>query len=164
MQNHLKDILQELTERGVLFVVCGGVAVVLHGVERMTLDLDIVVDMTRENLQRLIDAMRALNLTPRVPVPPEDLLIPEKVRVMIEEKNMAAFAFTNLKNPFQQIDILVLEKWDEISSGAEVQDVGGFKIKIASKEVLIEMKKRAGREKDRLDIEALQRLVEKGKK
>ncbi len=59
MQNHLKDILQELTERGVLFVVCGGVAVVLHGVERMTLDLDIVVDMTRENLQRLIDAMRA---------------------------------------------------------------------------------------------------------
>jgi hypothetical protein len=87
MQNHLKDILQELTERGVQFVVCGGVAVVLHGVERMTLDLDLVVDMSRENLQRLIDAMRALNLTPRVPVPPEDLLSPEKVRIMIEEKN-----------------------------------------------------------------------------
>lgn len=40
MQNHLKDILKELTERGVQFVICGGVALVLHGVERMTLDLD----------------------------------------------------------------------------------------------------------------------------
>jgi hypothetical protein len=42
--------------------------------------------MTRENLQRLIDAMRALNLTPRVPVPPEDLLEPEKAHIMVEEK------------------------------------------------------------------------------
>ena len=161
MQNHLKEILKELTERGVQFVVCGGVAVVLHGVERMTLDLDLVVEMSHENLQRFIDAMRALNLVPRVPVPPEDLLSPEKVRVMIEEKNMAAFSFINLKNPFQQVDILVLEKFDDFLSDAEVQDVGGFEIKIASKEKLIEMKKRAGREKDLLDIESLQRLMEK---
>jgi len=158
MRNHLKDILQELTERGVQFIVCGGVAVVLHGVERMTLDLDLVVEMSHENLQRFIDAMRALNLVPRVPVPPEDLLSPEKVRVMIEEKNMAAFSFINLKNPFQQVDILVLEKFDDFLSDAEVQDVGGFEIKIASKEKLIEMKKRAGREKDLLDIQSLQRL------
>ncbi len=159
MQNHLKEILQELTERGVQFVVCGGVAVVLHGVERMTLDLDLAVEMSRENLQRFIDAMRALNLTPRVPVPPEDLLSPEKVRVMIEEKHMAAFSFISLKNPFQQVDILVLEKLDDFLSDAEVQDVGGFEIKIASKEKLIEMKKRAGREKDLLDIQSLQRLM-----
>lgn len=155
MQNHLKDILKELTERGVQFVVCGGVAVVLHGVERMTLNLDLVVDMTHENLQRLIDAMRAVKLTPRVPVPPE------KVRIMIEEKNMAAFSFINLKNPFQQVDILISEKLDEMLSDAEIQDVGGFQIKIASKEKLIEIKKCAGREKDRSDIEALQRLMKK---
>lgn len=41
--------------------------------------------------------MRALKLTPRVPVPPEDLLSPEKARIMIEEKNMAAVSFINLK-------------------------------------------------------------------
>jgi len=161
MQNHLKKILKELTERGVQFIVCGGVAVVLHGVERMTLDLDLVVEMSHENLQRFIDAMRALNLVPRVPVPPEDLLSPEKVRIMIEEKHMAAFSFINLKNPFQQVDILILEKVDDFLSDAEVQDVGGFEIKIASKERLIEMKKRAGREKDLLDIQSLQRLMEK---
>lgn len=134
-------------------------AVVLHGVEPMTFDLDLVVDMTHENLQRLIDTMRAVKLMPRVPVPPEDLLSPEKVRIMIEEKNMAAFSFINLKNPFQQVDILISEKLDEMLSDAEIQDVGGFQIKMASKEKLIEMKKRAGREKDRSDIEALQRLM-----
>jgi intracellular sulfur oxidation DsrE/DsrF family protein len=39
MNNHLKDILTALAKKGVRFVVCGGVAVALHGVERMTLDL-----------------------------------------------------------------------------------------------------------------------------
>jgi hypothetical protein len=107
MRNHLKDILQELTEQGVQFVVCGGVAVVLHGVERMTLDLDLVIEMSHENLQRFIDAMRALNLVPRVPVPPEALLDETSRRKMREEKGALVFTFHDIKNPFRQVDIFL---------------------------------------------------------
>jgi predicted nucleotidyltransferase len=74
---------------------------------------------------------------------------------------MKAFSFIDLKRPFQHVDILILERLDEIVSDAEEQDVGGFKIKIASKEKLIEMKKRAGREKDISDIRQLQQLMKK---
>lgn len=43
MENYLKEMLVTLTDAGVEFVVGGGVACVLHGVERVTLDLDIAV-------------------------------------------------------------------------------------------------------------------------
>ncbi len=46
MQNHLNEILMVLSEKNVEFVVAGGVAVVLHEVERLTLDLDLAVKMT----------------------------------------------------------------------------------------------------------------------
>lgn len=36
----LGGLLAALAEAGVEFVVCGGVAVVLHGVERVTMDLE----------------------------------------------------------------------------------------------------------------------------
>jgi hypothetical protein len=78
---------------------------VLHGVERMTLDLALVVDMSAENLQRLIDAMRKLNLKPRVPVPPESLLDENSRRKMREEKQALVFSFLDFSNPFRQVDI-----------------------------------------------------------
>ena len=41
------------------FAIAGGLAVVLHGVPRMTFDLDIVVDLEVENLLRLVDVLVA---------------------------------------------------------------------------------------------------------
>ncbi len=45
MVNHLELILSELKMQNVRFIVCGGVAAVLHGVERMTMDIDISLDL-----------------------------------------------------------------------------------------------------------------------
>jgi hypothetical protein len=39
-----EPIFAALAERGVRFVVVGGVAVVLHGHSRSTVDLDLVID------------------------------------------------------------------------------------------------------------------------
>jgi predicted nucleotidyltransferase len=159
MRNHLKEILKELTERGVQFVVCGGVAVVLHGVERMTLDLDLVVEMSRENLQRFIDAMRALNLVPRVPVPPEALLDETSRRKMREEKGALVFTFHDIKNPFRQVDIFLTNEpsFQTLHEDAEKVDVNGFSVSIASPLKLIEMKRKVNpmRAKDIQDINFL---------
>ncbi len=53
MENYLKEMLVTLADAGVEFVVGGGVACVLHGVERVTLDLDVAVQMNAPNLDRL---------------------------------------------------------------------------------------------------------------
>ena len=50
MNNHLKDILIALAKNKIKFVLCGGVAVVLHGVERLTMDIDVAVSMDEDNL------------------------------------------------------------------------------------------------------------------
>nr|HPQ54813.1 nucleotidyl transferase AbiEii/AbiGii toxin family protein [Spirochaetota bacterium] len=63
--NHLKEIITTLSESDVDFIICGGVALVLHGIERMTMDLDLSVDLREQNLQRFIDAMKKLGLVPR---------------------------------------------------------------------------------------------------
>ena len=56
--------------------MCGGVAAVLHGVERMTMDIDLSLDLDRSNLEKFISVMKNMNLKPRVPVPPESILDP----------------------------------------------------------------------------------------
>jgi hypothetical protein len=47
MENYLKETLVTLADAGVEFAVGGGVACVLHGVERVTLDLDVAVQIAR---------------------------------------------------------------------------------------------------------------------
>ncbi|MBC8043667.1 MAG: nucleotidyl transferase AbiEii/AbiGii toxin family protein [Rhizobacter sp.] len=161
MMNHLKDLLVSLAQAKVKFVVCGGVAVVLHGVERMTLDLDIVLEMTTENLERLLATLKALSLVPRAPVPPELLLDMEKVKWLREEKHAVAFNFIDLQNPFRQVDILLTEQpsYDALLTDAETLIIGETEVKIISKAKLIAMKQAVVpvRLKDLADIEALQK-------
>jgi len=46
----------------VKYVVIGGIAAILHGVPRATFDLDILIEATPENAQRLLDALREAGL------------------------------------------------------------------------------------------------------
>ena len=93
MKNYLKEMLVTLADAGVEFVVGGGVACVLHGVERVTLDLDVAVQMNSANLDRLICAVERLDLKPRVPVSLADIGDPDFVRSMVTEKGALVFSF-----------------------------------------------------------------------
>ena len=73
-ESHLVEILCALSDHHVDFVVAGGVAMVLHGVERTTLDLDVAVSLEPDNLRRFLEAMTHLRLAHRAPVPAEIIL------------------------------------------------------------------------------------------
>lgn len=66
-------LFRALDDHRVEYALIGGLAVALHGVERNTMDIDISVVMSPENLQHLIAAARELGLTPMLPVPLETL-------------------------------------------------------------------------------------------
>ena len=53
-----------LCSRNVEFVVIGGFAVILHGAERYTKDVDIVPEPSHENLSRLWEALVELEAQP----------------------------------------------------------------------------------------------------
>ena len=83
MSNHINEILFALTDAEVEFIVGGGVAAVLHGVERVTLDIDLALDMEPANVEKFLQVMHKLRLQPRVPVLARDLMSREAVRRMI---------------------------------------------------------------------------------
>lgn len=62
MLARLTDVFRSFREHDVRYVVIGGIASVLHGVPRATFDLDILVEATPANAQRLLDALLAAGL------------------------------------------------------------------------------------------------------
>ena len=58
-------ILRLLNQAGVEYVLIGGFAVVIHGYERLTGDLDICYARSRENVRRLVDVLQGLHAWPR---------------------------------------------------------------------------------------------------
>ena len=164
--NYLEDLLRELTEQKVRFVVAGGVAAVLHGVERTTLDLDIALEMSHENIERFAKAVSTLGLRPLVPVPVEVLCDPLAVRTMVEEKNAIVFVLADPAMPLRKVDVFLTSElsYENLMTDAVSVELPGIPLRIASVERLIALKRAVDppRDKDRFDILALERLLHDG--
>lgn len=161
--NYLEDILRELTDQQVRFVVAGGVAAVLHGVERTTMDLDIALEMSKENVERFARAVSTLGLRPMVPVPVEALADPEAVRQMVEEKDAIVFMLSDPAMPLRKVDVfLTLElSYEHLNRDAVAVEIPGMPLRIVSIRRLIALKRAVDppRDKDLFDIRALERLA-----
>jgi len=59
-----------LNATGVRYVCVGGIAVVLHGVDRLTADLDQVVELTPESSLKAIEALLAAGFRAKIPADP----------------------------------------------------------------------------------------------
>jgi hypothetical protein len=57
MLNRLQDVFKFFQQHKLRYMVIGGVASVLYGVPRATFDLDILIEATTENAQRLLAAL-----------------------------------------------------------------------------------------------------------
>lgn len=53
-KNLLIEIIEALNFEKVDYIIAGGVAVVLHGVERLTMDLDTAVSLDKKMLKNLL--------------------------------------------------------------------------------------------------------------
>lgn len=159
---HLREIIIALTDAGVDFVIAGGVACVLHGVERFTLDLDISVSLTTQNLERFIGVMEKQGLVPRVPVPPKSLLDPDVRTMMIEEKNALVFTFIDLDDPRKHVDMFLTDdlSFEAMCVGCKKVHVDGRSVKIAGINKLLQLKESIDplRDKDQIDIRVLKEL------
>jgi hypothetical protein len=89
----------------VRYLVVGGLAVNLYGYVRMTVDLDIMIDLSEENVGRLVGVLERLGYVPRVPVPPGGLVSREKREEWIGEKGAVVCTFVDPKTPLKHVDI-----------------------------------------------------------
>lgn len=155
-----EEIFREFELRDVRYLIVGGMAVNLYGYVRLTMDLDIMVDLSDENIFKVVDAMEKFGYTPRVPVNPHEFISRERRDEWIKEKGAIVFTFIDLENPFKHIDIFLSNPIDfeDAYSRKEVMTVGGIRINLTSIDDLIKMKHSAGRPRDIEDMNHLERI------
>lgn len=154
------DLFRALKKFDVDYLLIGGLAVSLHGVERATMDVDITVAMQPDNLAGLLLCAKALALTPVAPVPLESLNNLTLLRQWHTEKNMLAFALRTPALAGVTLDILLFPPLDfyEMHSRAVQFNLGDVSVAVASVDDLIAMKRAAGRPIDISDIAHLEKI------
>lgn len=156
----LAELLQSLSEGQVQYVLVGGIAVQLHGYMRSTFDVDLVLAMDDGNLVRFIEVAKQFGLKPSIPVPIDSLRSAEQIDQWYREKGMLAFVLREPQTGGGVVDVLVRPEvpFEKLMENAVAGQMSGLQVWIASIDDLLTMKRIAGRPKDRLDIEALEKI------
>jgi hypothetical protein len=144
------------------FVLVGGLALVLHGLDRLTADVDLVIDLSAESAQAAVQALTAAGYRALAPVDPVALADPEQRREWQAVRNMQVFSFWDSSNTRPTVDIILSPAvpFDDLWTSASVVNLGGHAVRVASIEHLIRMKAAAGRPQDLADIERLRAKLE----
>ena len=132
----------------------------LHGYARLTADVDLAVDLAPEEATKMIQALVARGFRPQVPVLPEDFANPTVREVWFRDKHMRAFSLVDPVNPMRVVDLLLKPEisFEELLARSQEVMLNKTKIKIASIDDLIVLKRHAGRPQDLTDIEQLQAI------
>jgi predicted nucleotidyltransferase len=156
-------VFRALQEAAVRYVVVGGTAVVLQGHARLTVDLDLVVDLAPEQVSAAMRALTAIGLQPRLPVDAESFADPTVRRGWVEQRNLLVFSMFHPGDPRLEVDLFATEPlpFDELYDDASTFTVDGVDVRVASRRHLIAMKRTAGRLRDLDDIAALEALDER---
>ena len=160
MVGEIEGVLAALNRAGVRYLVVGGVAVVLHGYLRTTADLDLVIQLERNNVLKAMSALRELEYRPRAPVPAEAFAEQELRERWIREKGLAVFSLWSPAHPTLEVDLFVSEPFDFDAVYARAFRVPLEKgeVTVVALEDLIAPKRQVGRPRDQEDIAALQAL------
>jgi len=155
--SRFKQIISALNDAGAEYVIVGGIATILHGYVRTTLDVDMIVAFDARNLDRLSTALQQVQYVPRMGVDPRGLA-DEATRESWRQRNMVVFSFVSLHNPPVLVDVFVHHPipFEELARDSIWKDYYGVKVRICSLEHLLHLKRLSGRPKDLDDIESLE--------
>ncbi|HYM87696.1 MAG TPA: nucleotidyltransferase [Nitrospiraceae bacterium] len=155
-----EPIFQILNTARVRYVVVGGLATVLHGYARLTADIDLAVDLAPQEATKIIQALVAKGFRPQVPVLPEEFANSIVREGWLREKHMRAFSLVDPTNPMRVVDLLLKPEvpFEELLARSQEVMLNGTKVRIASIDDLIALKRQAGRPQDIVDIEQLESI------
>lgn len=147
-------LIGALESRRVNYAIAGGYAVALHGAVRGTVDIDIVIRLTRKDFLAIEAALKDMGLQSRLPLKAEEVY--EFREEYIKNRNLLAWNFINDYNPTESVDIILTEDLRKLrTKGIRA---GRKTLRIVSIDDLIKMKEKSGRQQDLEDIKALRSL------
>jgi hypothetical protein len=157
--DRFEPIFEALNATGGRYVVVGGLAVNLHGHQRFTKDVDLVIELLPEQAERSLEALRTIGYEPRLPVRLADFGDPAIREMWVREKGMVVFQMYNDRLKMT-VDVFVEYPMDfeTLWAGATEAQLSRTRIRIASLGHLIGMKRSVGRPQDLADVEALMEI------
>ncbi|MBM3475433.1 MAG: hypothetical protein FJX75_19385 [Armatimonadetes bacterium] len=140
-----KDLYESFASHGVRYMLIGGVAAILHGADRHTVDVDIFIEPTPENAAKALQALRDVGFGTAFDIEADELL----------EKNVIIF------DDVIPVDLHTHPPGLDFGSAwrrAEIHELHGVPVMVVSLEDLIASKEAAGRPQDLQDLEWLRRF------
>lgn len=154
-------VLTALGAAGVRFVVIGGVAMAVHGSAHVTTDIDLCYARDSANLGAL-----AASLAPHKP---SLRGVPEDVPFLWDARTLRSMVNFTLRTDIGDVDLLGdppgAPGFDILWERAIPFEINGVRVRVASLDDLIAMKRAANRPKDQghvMELEALRKLTRAG--
>ncbi|MCQ9206802.1 MAG: nucleotidyltransferase [Omnitrophica bacterium] len=147
LQDYLK-LYKSLNRNRVRYLLIGGIACIVYGVPRTTLDIDIFIESSLKNAILLLKALKEAGFGT------ESLTTPEMVvknEINIFEDYLRLDVFTSLKG------LKFTGAWGRRC----IKKIDGIKIKLASLEDILKSKKAYKRNFDKQDIRILSQILRK---
>lgn len=140
--------LKTLNKSGIKYLVIGGLAVNLYGLHRLTRDLDLLIDLSADNFDKLVEVLGKIGYKTRVPRSKWDKL--------------TAISFFTSEDEDKQIDIFLKNplNFNKAHKKRKVFRGGGVQIPCISLDDLINLKNKANRVRDWIDVGSLRRMTE----
>jgi len=141
----LLRICASLNRVGARYVVIGGMAMVLHGFNRGTEDIDLLVDRTIENIARLREALS---------------ILPDNAVREVRDTDVEEYGVVRVADEVV-VDLMGSAcgiRFEEAESEIDWRDIEGVRIPFASPPLLLKTKQTV-REKDEIDRLYLKRLL-----
>jgi predicted nucleotidyltransferase len=156
-KTEFQQVVELLVRHGVDFIVIGGQAETLHGSPRVTYDVDLCYCRARNNLQRLVAALKELKPTLRG-APPD---VPFQLDVRSFELGLNFTFDTQLVALDLLGEVVPIGQYEDLLKHAESYPAYGTNLLTISLEDLLRVKQHINRPKDQESIYqllAIQRL------
>lgn len=142
-----EKLLAELAQSGVDFAVVGGIAISLNGYVRATDDADIIVAETPDNIRRVLKCLEGWGEGWARELKEEDFVPQEgSIRVM---EDFDLDIFTRMRG----------KSLDDFRPRLRYLETSGVRIPYISPQDLIYLKQGSWRDKDKLDVLAMQEII-----
>ena len=142
----------------VRYLIAGGLAVGAHGYLRSTRDVDLVVRLVAENVDRLFAALQGLGYRAMVSLTPGQFADAAWRERWMKDNGVPVMTFRSDRHPETPVKVFAAEPFpfdDEYEKALVKPLHGAIPVRLVCIETLIQMKEASGRLADRADAEQL---------
>lgn len=151
IEEKIKKVLKNFIKEDIEFYIVGGMALVLYGIPRTTLDIDIIIPSYKEIIFKIFEIFEKEGFKSKqrdILLIPDEKLIEGQWLTFEDEKGREIF----------DIFIENKEKFERVKKECEKIKFGEILLPVAPLKIIKEMKRKSKREIDRYDIDLIEKF------